>query len=109
MYAKFTARPGERAALVSELLTAARLVGPAPGLVVWLVNESMTDADVVWVTEVWDSKADHDASLSLPGVHEQIARTVPMLARTPEQVILTPIGGVPIGGPAAAPPGGRPG
>jgi quinol monooxygenase YgiN len=95
MYAKFIARPGERAALVSELLVAARLVDGAPGVLVWLVNESMSDPDAVWITEVWASKADHDASLSLPGVHEQIARTMPLLAAPPEQVTLAPVGGLP--------------
>lgn len=95
MYGKFTARPGERDALVSVLLTAARLVESAPGVLVWLVNESMSEPDVVWITEVWTSKADHDASLSLPGIQELSGRAMPLLAERPERTLLAPIGGLP--------------
>jgi quinol monooxygenase YgiN len=95
IYAKFTARSGEREALVSELLTAARMLESAQGVLVWLVNESMDHPDVVWITEVWTSKAYHDESLSLPGVHEQIARTMPLLAERPERYVLAAVGGLP--------------
>jgi quinol monooxygenase YgiN len=31
-------------------------------------------ADTIWVKETWRSKADHDASLTMPGVRELIAK-----------------------------------
>ena len=33
----------------------------------------------VWVSEIWDSQADHDASLEYPGVREFIGATMPLI------------------------------
>jgi quinol monooxygenase YgiN len=93
MFGKVTAQPGQRDVLVQHLLTAAKLVGDAPGCELYVVYTSPAEPDVIWVTEAWRSKADHDASLSLPGVKELIAKARPLIAQMGEPIITTPVGG----------------
>lgn len=45
----------------------------------YIVFASDTDPDTVWVTEVWESKEKHDASLQLPETKAAIAKAMPML------------------------------
>lgn len=92
LHGKVTAQPGQRDALVKVLLTAAELVGNAPGCELYYVATSETDPDAIWVTEVWRSDADHRASLSVPGVRELISQGRPLIAAM-EQVRSVPVGG----------------
>jgi quinol monooxygenase YgiN len=92
-YVKFTARPGERDALVELLLGAASLVESAPGCRIYLINTSQDDPDVVWVTEVWDNESDAQAPLRQEGTQERIQRVLLLLARSPERTIIQPVGG----------------
>ena len=39
-----------------------------------IIAKDGTDADVVWTTQVWDTKESHDASLSLPSVKDAMIR-----------------------------------
>ncbi|MCL5995987.1 MAG: antibiotic biosynthesis monooxygenase [Chloroflexi bacterium] len=93
MFGKLTAYPGQRDALVQHLLTAATLVGSAPGCELYVVSTSPTEPDTIWVTEAWRSKADHVASLSIAGVQELIAKARPLIAAMSEPILLTPVGG----------------
>jgi quinol monooxygenase YgiN len=43
------------------------------------VGLSDADEETIWVTEVWQTKAHHDASLQLPQVKAAIGRAMPML------------------------------
>jgi quinol monooxygenase YgiN len=52
---KFTAKPGQRAALAAAILES----GPMPGCLSYVVAEDTTSPDDLWVTEVWQSKAAH--------------------------------------------------
>ncbi|MEV7404113.1 antibiotic biosynthesis monooxygenase family protein [Streptomyces sp. NPDC091267] len=71
-------RPGRRDEVVSLLLS--RLDGlHAAGCEQYLVSVSEDDENTIWVTEVWRSKEDHDASLELPEVKAAIGRAMPML------------------------------
>ncbi|MCD6057916.1 MAG: antibiotic biosynthesis monooxygenase, partial [Thermomicrobiales bacterium] len=67
------AQPGQRNALLDELLQAANLVASLPGCEVWIVNIMPDDPDAIWVTEVWRSEADHAASLNSDAVKAIIA------------------------------------
>jgi quinol monooxygenase YgiN len=63
---------------------AAILVGGAEGLRAagchsYLVSLDPLDEDRIWVHEVWESKAQHDASLQLPAAKTAIATAMPML------------------------------
>jgi quinol monooxygenase YgiN len=93
MYVKFTARSEQRDRLVGQLLKAAELAGEAPGCRLYVVNISPEEPDTVWVTEIWDSREAHDASLSAEGAAELIAETMPLLASRPEAIPVIPVGG----------------
>lgn len=80
LYVKFTARPEECDTLVARLLGTAKLIEGIAGCQLYVINTSPTEADIVWVTEIWRSQADHDASLTVEGAQEAIQRTIPLLA-----------------------------
>ena len=91
---KLTARPGQRDALVANLLEAADHLRGVEGCRTWLVQESAADPDAVWITEVWRSRDDHAASLAVPAIRGIITRSMPLLAGPPEGHELRPRGGV---------------
>ena len=93
MYAligKFTATAGNQDALGERLLAAARQMQSVPGCLQYLIY--LDDIDGVWVSEIWESRADHDASLDLPGVREFIRGTMPLIGSI-EQFPLVLLGG----------------
>jgi quinol monooxygenase YgiN len=92
-YVKFTARPGQRDALVDHLLHAAALAENAPGCQVYIVNISPSEPESVWVTEVWRSQQEHDASLNVGEAQAAIKQVLLLLAGSPEKVDLLPMGG----------------
>jgi quinol monooxygenase YgiN len=56
------------------------------------VNISATEPDAVWVTEVWSSLADHEASLTRDESKALINRGLPLIAGG-ERIEIVPIGG----------------
>src|SRR2546426_6717723 len=66
-YVKFTAQPGQRDTLVEHLLSAAAFVEKIAGCELYIINISPTEPESVWVTEVWRSQEEHDASLTVEG------------------------------------------
>lgn len=91
MIGKIKAQPGQRAALAAIL---AGSPGTMPGCLAYIVSEDLADADALWVTEYWDSKASHDASLSLPTVKEAITKGRPLIAGFERGAELRPISGL---------------
>jgi quinol monooxygenase YgiN len=83
--------PGQRDAFVNLLLNGTTAM---PGCLSYVVAKDPTDENALWITEVWKDKASHEASLSLPGVKEAIAKGRPLIAGFGDRVITTPIGGV---------------
>lgn len=69
LIAKLTAAQGKREELIALLKSSASKM---PGCYSYVVARDSADESVIWVTEVWDSEASHDASLSLPAVREAI-------------------------------------
>jgi quinol monooxygenase YgiN len=88
---KMKAVPGQRDALIAILLEATTAM---PGCHSYVVARDVTDPDGVWVTEVWDSQASHQASLKLPAVQQAIARGRPKIAGFAERFVTEPVGGV---------------
>jgi quinol monooxygenase YgiN len=66
----------------------------AAGCELYLVGVSDDDPTVIWVTEVWQSKAAHDASLSLPAAQAAIATAMPLLTGEFTRQELTMVGGL---------------
>jgi quinol monooxygenase YgiN len=62
-YGKATAREGQGEELAQVLLSAARELEGDPGCLLYLINRQAGQPDVIWVTELWRSQADLDASL----------------------------------------------
>ena len=85
-----TATPGRRDNLIAILTEA---VSNMPGCLSYIVAKDSRDDNTIWITEVWDSKENHDASLSLPAVAKAISAARPMIAAFGAQVITTPVGG----------------
>lgn len=82
--------PGQRDALIAILLQG---TSGMPGCLSYVVAQDAADADAIWVTEVWDSQASHQASLSLPSVQQAIARGKPLIAGFHERFETRPIDG----------------
>ena len=87
---KMIAAPGKRDELISILLEGAATM---PGCLSYIVAKDTGDANAIWITEAWDSKASHGASLSLPSVKEAIAKGRPLIASFSDRVVTTPVGG----------------
>jgi quinol monooxygenase YgiN len=77
MIGKMTAVAGKRDELVAILGSG---VSAMPGCLAYLVAEDAKDADSIWITEIWESKASHEASLRLPAVRDAIAKGRPLIA-----------------------------
>jgi quinol monooxygenase YgiN len=96
---KVTAAAGQRDALAAILLEGTQEM---PGCLSYVVASDPADAEALWITEVWDSQASHQASLKLPPVQAAIARGRPLIAGFSNRVETAPLGGV--GLPRAAAP-----
>ena len=95
-YVQFKARAGQRDALVAQMLEVARSLAAAPGCELYVVNTATVDAETVWITEIWSSQADLDASLDLDDEATQasIQAVMALLAAPPERIDVSPLGGV---------------
>lgn len=82
---KFKSTEGNEERLSSILLKASELVSTAKGCQLYLVSLDNEESNTVWTTEIWDSKEDHDHSLSIIGVKELISQAMPLLAAPPEK------------------------
>ena len=87
------AKPGCRDDVVSIL------TGGAGGLRVhgchlYVVGVSRTDDNTIWVTEVWESKDKHDASLQLPEARTAISKAMPLLTGEFTRQELAVVGGL---------------
>jgi quinol monooxygenase YgiN len=82
-YVKFIAQPGQRDALVEK----------AAGCELYIINTSPTEPESVWVTEVWRSQQEHDASLTIESAQAAIKQVLPLLAGAPEKIDVLPVGG----------------
>jgi len=87
---KMRAAPGQRDALVAILLEGLR---DMPGCLSYIVAHDPADADALWVTEAWEGRDKHQASLSLPSVQQAIARGRPLIVGFGERFETTPVGG----------------
>lgn len=72
------AKPGHRDDVV-KLLVSGQDGLRAAGCDLYVVGTSESDQDLIWVQEVWLSKAHHAASLELPETKEAIGKAMPML------------------------------
>lgn len=87
---KMIAVPSERDSLIAILLDG---IAGMPGCLSYIVAKDLSDENALWVTEVWDSEASHQASLSLPAVQAAIAKGRPLIKGFGERYVTAPVGG----------------
>lgn len=87
---KMIAAPGRRDELIAILLEG---VAGMPGCLSYIVAKDREDDDALWITEVWESRERHEASLELPSVREAIGKGRPLIAGFGERFETTPVGG----------------
>jgi quinol monooxygenase YgiN len=87
---KISTVPGQRDALAALLVDGTQAM---PGCLSYVVASDPADANALWITEVWDSQASHQASLQLPSVQAAIAKGRPLIAGFSNRVETVPIGG----------------
>lgn len=87
------ARPGHRDDVVKVLVDGAERLREL-GCHVYVVGVSDSDANLIWVSEVWQSNEHHDASLQLAEVRAAIATTMPLLTGEFTSQELTVAGGL---------------
>jgi quinol monooxygenase YgiN len=88
---KMSAAAGQRDALIAILLEG---IAGMPGCLSYVVSKDAADSDGIWITEVWDSKESHAASLKLPSVRDAITRAKPLIAAFSQGTSTTPVGGI---------------
>ena len=88
MIAKITLHPGKRDEMVEILRSSA---DGMPGCLSYFVAKDSADENVVWVTEVWHSAEDHQASLSLPAVKAVLPRARSLVANLEKVAVTNPV------------------
>lgn len=91
-YGKAVAREGRGEELAEHLLAAAADLEGDPGCELYLVNRQSGEPDVIWVTELWRSQDDLDASIEKIRESDQVA-SVMELVKDWEMIELELLGG----------------
>lgn len=90
MIAKVTLQPGKRDEMIEVLKGSAAAM---PGCLSYIVAKDAADENAIWVTEVWESHASHDASLSLPAVKGAIPRGKALVSSFERVAVTSPVWG----------------
>jgi quinol monooxygenase YgiN len=78
-YGKAVARSGQGSELARILLAAAEEMRDDPGCELYLVSRQAGEEDVIWVTELWRSQADLDASLERIRGSDSVAQAMALV------------------------------
>lgn len=87
---KIIAREDKRDELIAILLDGTKNM---PGCLSYIISKDNLDENALWITEVWESKESHEASLSLESVQTAIASGRPLMAGFGERFETSPVGG----------------
>ncbi len=87
---KMLAASGQREALIKIMLDGSVAM---PGCHSYVIARDPASADGIWITEVWDSKESHAASLHIADVQATIAKARPLIAGFGERFETEPLGG----------------
>jgi len=64
-----------------------------PGCLSYVVAKDIAEENALWITEVWENRESHAASLSLDSVQQAIAKGKPFIAGFGERFETEPVGG----------------
>ncbi|MBT2767067.1 antibiotic biosynthesis monooxygenase [Stenotrophomonas sp. ISL-67] len=87
---KMNIAPGHRDDVIAILLDG---TASMPGCHSYIVAKDPSDANAIWITEVWGSQELHRASLQLPAVQAAIAQARPHITGFGERFETEPVGG----------------
>jgi quinol monooxygenase YgiN len=87
---KMTTKPGQRDAMIAILLDG---VSGMPGCLSYVIAKDPVDSEAIWITEAWDNKESHAASLKMPSVQAAIAKARPLIAGMEQTAETIPVGG----------------
>ena len=88
LIAKITVVSGKNEEMIGILRESAANM---PGCFSYVVALDSTNENTIWVTELWDNPANHDASLSLPQVKAAIPRAKAIVTNFERVAITTPV------------------
>jgi quinol monooxygenase YgiN len=83
--------PGKRDELAATIGAGSKQM---PGCLSYVVALDKSDPQLIWITEVWDSKESHEASLGLPVVQAAIAKARPLIAGFASHAETVPLAGL---------------
>lgn len=83
LHGKLTAKQGYRDELAAILLDASKLVSTSKGCKIYVIGFDTNEDNAVFITEIWETKEDHDNSLKVDGVRELIIKAMPLLEGHP--------------------------
>lgn len=84
-------QPGKRDELIAILSQGTR---DMPGNLAYVISRDRADENAIWITEYWESKEAHTASLELEPVQAAIAKGRPMIAGFGHRFEVTPVAGL---------------
>ncbi|MBX3622855.1 MAG: antibiotic biosynthesis monooxygenase [Rhizobacter sp.] len=87
---KIVALPGQRDELIAVLMEVSR---DMPGCLSYVVARDRTEANAVWITEVWDGPHSHGAAQVLPAVQQAIAKGRALIESFGGMTLTEPVGG----------------
>ena len=87
--AQMMAADGKRDELIGYLLAGTR---DMPGNQAYIIAKDLADENAIWITEVWNTKTDHQNSLKLPSVQEPITKGRPLIAGFGTRIETLPVG-----------------
>jgi quinol monooxygenase YgiN len=93
LHGKIRAQAGQREALLALFLNDEASLNSMEGCYLYLISSAVDDADAIWITEVWRSQADHQASLANEAVRALITAARPLIADMTDRSEFTPLGG----------------
>jgi quinol monooxygenase YgiN len=88
LIAKLRTIPGKREEMIGILKGS---TVDMPGCLSYVVAKDSADEDTIWVTEVWDGKPSHDASLSLPAVRNAIPQAKKLVTDFEKVAVTNPV------------------
>ncbi len=87
---KMLTADGKRDELIGILLDG---TAKMPGCLSYVIAKDPADKNAIWITEVWDRRESHAASLKLPSVQAAIAKGRTMITGFGERFETEPVGG----------------
>ena len=88
---KIKAAPGKQEELAKLMLEG---VDSIAGCLVYIVSVDASDAELLWVIEVWENEKSQQASLTVPAIRTAIDKAMPLIVHFESIAMTKPIGGM---------------